>query len=93
MKGHKVCFSDKYEYLSLNYPCYFFLSGALKVLDKSVFFKFLNEIYLINKISIANDYNKRLYNLCCDVTSTSFQRSGNYVFKMAAPLQYLCANH
>ena len=29
---HKICFRDKYGKLSLNYPCYPFLTGALTTL-------------------------------------------------------------
>ena len=29
MMGHKICFMEKYSQLSLNYPCYPFLFGAL----------------------------------------------------------------
>ena len=29
MVGHKICFIDKCDLVSLNYPCYTFSSGAL----------------------------------------------------------------
>ena len=29
MVGHKLCFIDKFDLVSLNYPCYTFSSGAL----------------------------------------------------------------
>ena len=32
MIGHKICFMEKYGQLSLNYPCYPFLSGALYIM-------------------------------------------------------------
>ena len=35
MMGHKICFMKKYGLLSLNYPCYPFLSVAMKKQNSS----------------------------------------------------------
>ena len=36
MKGHNLCIYEKLRKLSLNYPCYPFLSGALHIGSASI---------------------------------------------------------
>ena len=49
MMGYKICFMEKYDYLSLNYPLYPFLSGALNF-QKCAVHVHVFSVFLLSKL-------------------------------------------